>query len=58
MWQHDVLIVGSVLAGMRAVRGGSNDPTLEVTILSKVHPLRSDSGAAHRGIAAFLDNSP
>ncbi|MCY4620049.1 MAG: FAD-binding protein, partial [Chloroflexi bacterium] len=52
MLQHDVLIVGSGLAGMRAALEVSNDPTLDVAILSKVHPLRSHSGAAQGGIAA------
>ncbi len=57
MLQHDVLIVGSGLAGMRAALEVSNDPTLDVAILSKVHPLRSHSGAAQGGIAASLGNS-
>ncbi|MDE2892011.1 MAG: FAD-binding protein [Chloroflexota bacterium] len=57
MLQHDVLIVGSGLAGMRAALEVSSDPTLDVAILSKVHPLRSHSGAAQGGIAASLGNS-
>ena len=57
MLQHDVLIVGSGLAGMRAALEVSNDPNLDVAILSKVHPLRSHSGAAQGGIAASLGNS-
>lgn len=57
MLQHDVLIVGSGLAGMRAALEVSADPSLDVAILSKVHPLRSHSGAAQGGIAASLGNS-
>ncbi len=57
MLQHDVLIVGSGLAGMRAALEVSSDPSLDVAILSKVHPLRSHSGAAQGGIAASLGNS-
>ena len=55
--QHDVLIVGSGLAGMRAALEVAEDPTLDVAILTKVHPLRSHSGAAQGGIAASLNNS-
>ena len=57
MLEHDVLIVGSGLAGMRAALEVSSDPSLDVAILSKVHPLRSHSGAAQGGIAASLGNS-
>jgi len=57
MLAHDVLIVGSGLAGMRAALEVSSDPSLDVAILSKVHPLRSHSGAAQGGIAASLGNS-
>ncbi|MBI3910709.1 MAG: FAD-binding protein [Armatimonadetes bacterium] len=53
---HDVVIVGSGLAGMRAAlevcQGAS------VAIVSKVHPVRSHSGAAQGGIAAALGNMP
>ena len=55
--EHDVLIVGSGLAGMRAALEVSEDPDLDVAILTKVHPLRSHSGAAQGGIAASLNNS-
>ncbi len=57
MLQHDVLIVGSGLAGMRAALEVSTDPSIDVAILTKVHPLRSHSGAAQGGIAASLGNS-
>ena len=55
--EHDVLIVGSGLAGMRAALEVAEDPTIDVAILTKVHPLRSHSGAAQGGIAASLGNS-
>src|SRR5215211_6462127 len=54
MPQHDVLVIGAGLAGMRAAlaaaEGGSN-----VGIISKVHPVRSHSNAAQGGINAALD---
>ncbi len=57
MLQHDVLIVGSGLAGMRAALEVSADSSIDVATLTKVHPLRSHSGAAQGGIAASLGNS-
>ena len=53
--QHDVLIIGAGLAGMRAAiaarAAGAN-----TAIISKVHPVRSHSNAAQGGInAALLD---
>jgi len=52
---HDVLVVGGGLAGLRAAieikKAGYN-----VAILSRVHPLRSHSGAAQGGINAALGN--
>ena len=53
MPEHDVLIVGAGLAGMRAAiaahRAGA-----DVAIISKVHPVRSHSNAAQGGINAAL----
>jgi succinate dehydrogenase / fumarate reductase, flavoprotein subunit len=50
---HDVIVVGAGLAGMRAAleaaRGGA-----DVAIVSKVHPVRSHSNAAQGGINAAL----
>ncbi len=53
-FKHDVVIVGSGLAGLRAalVAGESAD----VAIISKVLPTRAHSGAAQGGIAAALGN--
>ncbi|MBM3940249.1 MAG: FAD-binding protein [SAR202 cluster bacterium] len=53
MADHDILVVGAGLAGMRAAiaayRAGAN-----VAMLSKVHPVRSHSNAAQGGINAAL----
>ena len=53
MLEHDVLIIGGGLAGMRAAiaarAGGAN-----AAIISKVHPVRSHSNAAQGGINAAL----
>ena len=52
---HDLLIVGAGLAGMRAALAA--DPSLDVAVISKVHPVRSHSVAAQGGInAALADN--
>lgn len=56
MVQHDVLIVGGGLAGLRAAVGLAGK--CDVAVLSKVHPLRSHSGAAQGGINAALGNAP
>lgn len=52
---HDVLVVGGGLAGLRAAieikKAG-----FDVAILSRVHPLRSHSVAAQGGINAALGN--
>ena len=54
VFEHDVLIVGAGLAGLRAAAevAGKTD----VALLSKVYPTRSHSGAAQGGIAAALEN--
>lgn len=53
MVDHDVLVIGAGLAGMRAAiaaqRAGAN-----VAMISKVHPVRSHSNAAQGGINAAL----
>jgi succinate dehydrogenase / fumarate reductase flavoprotein subunit len=49
---HDVLIIGAGLAGMRAAL--EIGPGVDVAVLSKVHPVRSHSGAAQGGINAAL----
>jgi succinate dehydrogenase / fumarate reductase flavoprotein subunit len=57
MMFHDIVIVGGGLAGMMAaVEAGAKGA--EVAVLSKIHPLRSHSGAAQGGINAALANNP
>ncbi len=55
MIKHDVVVIGGGLAGMRAAveaaEGGA-----DVAIISKMHPVRSHSGAAQGGINAALGN--
>ncbi len=53
---HDVLIVGAGLAGSWAALEASKNGVQDVAVLSKIHPLRSHSGAAQGGIAAVLNN--
>ncbi len=54
MIQHDVVIIGAGLAGMRCALEVCKD--LDVGVLTKVYPSRSHSGAAQGGIAAALGN--
>ena len=54
--KHDVLIVGAGLAGMRAAIE-AHDAGADVAIISKLHPVRSHSGAAEGGINAALGNA-
>jgi succinate dehydrogenase / fumarate reductase, flavoprotein subunit len=53
---HDVIIVGAGLAGSWAAMVASREGVQDIGVLSKVHPLRSHSGAAQGGIAAALNN--
>lgn len=54
---HQVLIIGGGLAGLRAAIA-AHDARCKVAVLSKVHPIRSHSGAAQGGINATLGNHP
>jgi len=54
---YDVLIVGGGLAGLRAAIAAF-DAGAKVGLLSKIHPVRSHSGAAQGGINAALGNNP
>ncbi|HII71520.1 TPA: FAD-binding protein, partial [Candidatus Woesearchaeota archaeon] len=47
---YDSVIIGGGLAGLRAALEASN--TSKIVILSKLHPLRSNSIAAQGGINA------
>ncbi|MCI0437558.1 MAG: FAD-dependent oxidoreductase [Chloroflexi bacterium] len=53
MFDHDVLIIGAGLAGMRAALAASSNGA-DVAVVSKVHPVRSHSNAAQGGINAAL----
>src|SRR5690554_1979494 len=55
VFSHDIVIVGAGGAGLMAAlyaREGGAD----VAVISKLHPLRSHTGAAQGGIAAALGN--
>ena len=54
IFDHDVLVLGAGLAGMRAALEAKRRGA-DVAVVSKVHPLRSHSGAAEGGINAALD---
>jgi succinate dehydrogenase / fumarate reductase flavoprotein subunit len=56
VFQHDVLIIGAGLAGMRAGLS-AQAAGADVAIISKVHPVRSHSNAAQGGINAAVDES-
>ena len=53
---HDVIVVGAGLAGTWAALVCGRRGVKDVGVISKVHPLRSHSGAAQGGIAAALNN--
>ncbi|MBC5802689.1 MAG: FAD-binding protein [Candidatus Eremiobacteraeota bacterium] len=55
MIKHDVVVVGGGLAGMRAAVEAAEHGA-DVAIVSKMHPVRSHSGAAQGGINAALGN--
>ncbi|MCI0514803.1 FAD-binding protein [candidate division KSB1 bacterium] len=52
---HDIVVVGAGLAGLNAaLEVRERDPQADIAILTKVHPVRSHSGAAQGGINAVL----
>jgi len=53
MQRHDVVVVGAGLAGQRAALAAVA-AGLDVAIVTKLHPLRSHSGAAQGGINAAV----
>jgi len=54
---YDLIIVGGGLAGMRAAIA-AHDAGVKVGLVSKIHPVRSHSGAAQGGVNAALGNHP
>lgn len=54
IFEHDVLVIGAGLAGMRAALAAQGEGA-NVGMISKVHPVRSHSNAAQGGINAALD---
>ena len=57
MLKHDVVIVGGGLAGSRAALEIKRlNPSIDVAVVAKTHPIRSHSVAAQGGIAASLKN--
>lgn len=62
MIYHQILVVGGGLAGMRAAieafdTKGSGGQPVDVALLSRVHPVRSHSGAAQGGVNASFANA-
>ncbi|MGI0071774.1 MAG: FAD-binding protein [Thermoplasmata archaeon] len=53
MQRHDVVVVGAGLAGQRAALAAI-EAGRDVAVVSKLHPLRSHSGAAQGGINAAI----
>src|SRR6266508_859639 len=54
VYQHDVLIIGAGLAGLRAGLA-AQAAGADVAIITKVHPVRSHSNAAQGGINAAVE---
>ena len=52
--KHDVIIIGSGIAGMRAAIEAAQNPGLDVAIISKVQLMRSHSVCAEGGTAAVI----
>ncbi|MDD9912270.1 MAG: FAD-binding protein [Alphaproteobacteria bacterium] len=54
MKEHDILIIGAGLAGLRAAFEGVT-AGLSTAVISKIHPLRSHSCAAQGGVNAAIN---
>ena len=52
--KHDVIVLGSGLAGMRATIEAARNPEVDVAIISKVQLMRSHSVCAEGGTAAVM----
>ncbi|MDJ1430722.1 FAD-binding protein [Halostagnicola sp. A-GB9-2] len=53
MYEHDVIVVGAGGAGLRAAVA-ANEAGADVAMVTKLHPVRSHTGAAEGGINAAL----
>jgi len=52
---HDIIIIGSVLAGLRAaIASADTDSSLNIAVVSKVQVMRSHSVSAEGGTAAVI----
>ncbi len=57
MLEHEVIIIGGGLAGCQAaLQIKKINPSIDVAVIAKTHPIRSHSVAAQGGIAASLQN--
>jgi succinate dehydrogenase / fumarate reductase, flavoprotein subunit len=52
--KHDVIVIGSGLAGLRAAIQAASNPNVDVGIISKVQLMRSHSVCAEGGTAAVM----
>ena len=52
--KHDVIILGSGIAGLRAAVEAARNPELDIAIISKVQLMRSHSVCAEGGTAAVM----
>ncbi len=55
MREHDVLVIGGGGSGLRAAIA-ADEAGADVAVISKLHPVRSHTGAAEGGINAALDD--
>jgi succinate dehydrogenase / fumarate reductase flavoprotein subunit len=53
-FKHDIIIIGSGLAGMRAAIESASNTNLDIGIISKVQLMRSHSVCAEGGTAAVM----